>query len=460
MLNPREMTEELIKEYIDDKREEFIDFLVNLIQTDSYNPPGNELNLAKIIKNYLDKDGIKNEIFKFGNNRANLVAYLNNNFKFKNLIFNGHMDVVPSGNVSEWKYHPLSGEIKRNKYIYGRGSTDMKGGLAAMIISLKVLKSLNIKLDGNLILHSVADEETIGDEGTEWIIKNISNSIDCNFTVIGEPTGFKPLPKSIIFGERGHLQIRIIANGISSHSSFPAMGKNAIYMINDLINNIDKIDDYIPKVNPPITLDELKQLVSVTFPDEQAFIKFYNEQPLIQNFIKVFTTLTKSVTIIKGGIKDNVIPNICEITMDFRLLPLQKTEDIISAIRRIINECGYKMKDQIEGENDIFFDYDILLDKEASYWKNWRDSEEIKLFYNIVNKIYLQKPYYFLFPACSDAVYYRNSNYCEKTILFGPGNASLAHASNESIELNDFINSIKVYALFAYNFLKKKENIL
>ncbi len=451
------MTEQSIIDYIDNNKKEFINFLTKLIQTDSYNPPGNELNLAIIIKKFLDDANVKNEIFKFGNNRANLIAYLNNNFNSKNIIYNGHMDVVPPGNIKEWKYDPLSGEIKRNKYIYGRGTSDMKSGLAAMIISLKILKVLDINLDGNLILHSVADEETTGDEGTKWLINTISSNLNPHFTIIGEPTSFSLLPKSIILGERGHLQIRIIANGISSHSSFPDMGKNAIYMINEFINNLDKIDKYISKVNPPMTIEELKQLMIVAFPNKEGFTKFYNEQPLIQNFFKVFTELTKSVTIIKGGIKDNIIPDICEIIIDFRLLPLHNKEEIIAAIKRIINECGYKLKDQLEdGKKDIYFEYDILLDKEASYWDNWKDSKELALFYKIVDNIYAKKPFYFLFPACSDAVYYRNSKYCTNTILFGPGNASLAHANNEIIEINDFINSIKVYTLFIYHLLKKE----
>ncbi|GAI10517.1 unnamed protein product, partial [marine sediment metagenome] len=77
-----------------------------------------------------------------------------------------------------------------------------------------------------------------------------------------------------------------------------------------------------------------------------------------------------------------------------------------------------------------------------------------KDFSNIVEKIYEKKPIYFLFPATSDAQYYRNSNYCEKTILFGPGNAATAHAINEYVKIEDFINAIKVYTLWAYNFLK------
>jgi len=161
------LSEELIINEIENNKDEYIEFLKILVQTESYNPPGNEKNVALKIENYLKKVGIQCEIFSFGENRANLVATLNDNFEGKNLLYNGHMDVVPPGSLQEWKYPPLSGTIKRKK-IFGRGTADMKGGTAAMVISLKILKKLGLKTSGNLIINAVADEETGGMLGTEW----------------------------------------------------------------------------------------------------------------------------------------------------------------------------------------------------------------------------------------------------------------------------------------------------
>ncbi|TFG00080.1 MAG: M20 family peptidase, partial [Promethearchaeota archaeon] len=191
------MSEELIFKEIDDNKEEYIEFLRELIKAKSYNPPGNEKNVALKIKDYLSRERIKCEILPFGDNRANLLAFLNDNFNNKNLLYNGHMDVVPPGNEAEWKNPPLSATIKRNKLIFGRGATDMKGPLAAMIIALKILKKLDLNLSGNLILNAVADEETGGKLGTKWSLDNKLNEIKCNFSVIGEPSGLNPLPKAI-----------------------------------------------------------------------------------------------------------------------------------------------------------------------------------------------------------------------------------------------------------------------
>ena len=155
------MSEEQILNEIESNREMYIDFFRSVLKAKSYNPPGDELNVAKVIDGFLKKFDIKSEIYPFGNNRANLVASLNGK-DGKILLYNGHMDVVPPGSDSDWSNPPLDATIKRKKYIYGRGTTDMKGGLIAMIIALKILKSLEIELSGNLIVNAVADEETGG----------------------------------------------------------------------------------------------------------------------------------------------------------------------------------------------------------------------------------------------------------------------------------------------------------
>ena len=100
------MSEELIINEIENNKDEYIEFLRELIQADSYNPPGNEKNVALIIEKYL-KMWIS--IVKFFLSVKIVLAYLNENFNKKNLLFNGHMDVVPPGSEDEWKYPPLSG---------------------------------------------------------------------------------------------------------------------------------------------------------------------------------------------------------------------------------------------------------------------------------------------------------------------------------------------------------------
>lgn len=450
------MSEKQILNEIEQNQDKYIKLFREIIQTDSYNPPGNEKSVALIIDKYLKDSNIKSEIYPFGNNRANLVAYLNDNFEGKTLLYNGHMDIVPPGNEEEWKYPPLSATIKRKKYIYGRGATDMKGGLTAMIVALKILKKLNIKLSGNLILNAVADEETGGEYGTKWCIENVLHSIKPDFAIISEPSRLKPLPHAISLGEKGRLVVKIITNGKSTHSSMPFMGKNAIYMMTEIIQNLDKLDDYIPKTKPPLSIEELKKLMSVTFPSVETLEKILSEQPMLSSVLKALTQFTRSLTIIKGGIKDNVVPDKCEAFLGFRLLPGQKVDSIIDALKKLIeDDVGYKIKDVPIGEPEEIFVYlEITQYSEPSYWKEWEKSIPLRSFYKIIEKVHSKKPFYFLFPASSDASHLRNNGYCPNTILFGPGSAASAHSTDEYIEIQDFIDAIKIFALFAYEFLK------
>ncbi len=451
------MSKELIFNEIESKREEYINFLRELIQINSYNPPGNEVNVALKIENYLNQVGIKSEIFLFGNNRANLIAYSNDIKENKVLLYNAHMDVVPPGVEEEWDEPPLSASVKRKKIMYGRGATDMKGGLAAMVIALKLLKKHadTLKLSGTLIVNAVAEEETGGHLGTEWCLENKLKNIKCDFCIVGEPSGLNPLPKAIILGEKGHLQLKIITNGKSAHASTPFLGKNAIYMMSDIIQRLEKLEVIIPAVDPPMSEEKIKELISASFPSREIFERIYNEQQLLQNVVKALTKFTKSLTMIKGGIKENVVPDRCEAVIDFRTLPGQESENIINAVKSIVSELGFEIRNtSIGSPEDIFVSFEIIHQAEASLWKEWEDSKILPLFSKNIEEIYKKKPFYFLFPACSDAHYYRNNGYCPATIIFGPGSAASAHSTNEFIEIEDFINSIKVYAAFACEFLK------
>lgn len=451
------MSGELLLNEIENNKEEYIEFLRELIKSESYNPPGNEKNVALIIEKYLKEANINCEIFPFEENRANLIASLSDNYNGKNLLFNAHMDVVPPGLEDDWKYPPLSAFVKRNKYIFGRGTVDMKGALAAMIIALKILSKLELELSGNLILNAVADEETGGKLGTGWCKDNIlkPRSIRCDFIINGEPSGLKPLPKAVVVGEKGHLLIKLVTNGISAHSMVPQMGKNAITMMSELIQNFDKLENFIPKIEPPIPVAKLKNMVSSAFPNEEIFNRIYNEQPLLQNILESLTKFTKSLNMISGGIKENVIPDHCEAIIDFRLLPGQTAEMVLSGLTDLINHIGYEVKSENVAKLDEIYVYmEIFAEGASSFWKDYENSQPLNDFKAIIEKIYNRKSFYFLAPGATDAHYYRNDGYCLQTAQFGPGSISLAHSIDEFIEIEDFINAIKVYTLFAYNFLK------
>ncbi len=451
------VSEKEILEYIELKRESFIDFLKAMIQSKSYNPPGDEQNVALTIKQFLDSSSIPNEIYPFGVNRANLMARLSTKTEGKSLLFNGHMDVVPPGDEADWKVPPLSAEIKRKKLMYGRGTTDMKGGLSAMICAMKVLKELKFDTEcrGNLILSAVADEETGGEFGTKKVIDDYLKGQKVDFAVVGEPTGLDPLPKAIVIGEKGQLQLKIIVHGASAHASSPFLGKNAILAMSTIIQKLDTLESLLPKISPPISEDKLKEMMAEGFPSRSAFENIYNQQEILKSLLKALLNFTKSVTTIKGGIKENVVPDRCEMVIDFRLLPRQTIELLIEKMRELVLSLGYKFKsrpdEKIEG---ISVEFEVFQKAEPSYFEGWQSSGDVQMFQSVAGEIYGKKPFYFMFPACTDAYYLRNYGLCPSTIVFGPGSATTSHAANEFIDLEDYMNAIKTYAIFASRYLK------
>jgi acetylornithine deacetylase/succinyl-diaminopimelate desuccinylase-like protein len=233
----------------------------------------------------------------------------------------------------------------------------------------------------------------------------------------------------------------------------PAMGKNAIYMMNEIIQKLDSINNYIPDAIPPLSMDRLKDLVSVSFPSREVFEKILVEQPLLQNVISSLVEFTKAMTIINAGIKENVIPDRCEAIIDFRLLPGQQVGPVIEGLKKLVEtELGFPIKEK-STINEPSVSIEVFSASEGSYWNDWEKSEDLKTFHGIIDNVYKKKPFYILYPASADANFLRNNGFCPNTILFGPGSAGTAHAIDEYIEIKDFINSIKVFAIFAWKFL-------
>jgi succinyl-diaminopimelate desuccinylase len=443
-----------IIDYVNKKSniDEFCDFLSELIQQESYD--GTEENVANVIRKHFEKEGIYTEEKAFAK-RPNIIAFYNDsekNFnatKDKILVYNGHMDTVPPGN---WK-DAFSGK-RDEEYIHGRGSTDMKSGLTAMIFALTILKRLNVKLKGNLILNAVSDEEKSG-MGTLKAIKQMRkgekfNIEKCSFVVVGEPSSFIEQAKTIIIGEKGSVNYKIKTVGERGHSSLPFKGINPIYKMTKLIDEdflktiVDKINEEKKQEEAPIKKQELIEN-----------LKDYNlsneEIERMEGLYEFIPELTFACTILKAGSVPNVIPEDCEASINFRIPPGYDIDEIYEIL-----------KDQIEQKaKELEIKPSPLVEPNigasASMFKGYKNSDELLKFKEIIAEVYGEKPFYFFFPATTDARLYRTEikpPFCPKTIVFGPGYIKEAHQINEKVRIDDFINAIKVYTLFAYDYLQ------
>ena len=154
------MNKEDILKLVEDEREDVINLCSKLLQIPSENPPGDSTEVSAFIKSYLNENGIETVEYEPDPKRFNIIASIGKEGG-KELIYCGHSDTVPVGDLSKWDFNPFSGEVK-DGLLLGRGASDMKGGLAGILFAAVFLKKHGIELDGKLTLAVVPDEEKIG----------------------------------------------------------------------------------------------------------------------------------------------------------------------------------------------------------------------------------------------------------------------------------------------------------
>lgn len=383
---------------------EAINFLKELLNINSVNPPGNEEEVARKISDKLKENGIESTIRQLGPNRAYLVARIKGKGNKKSLVFSGHMDTVPTGDMP-WEHKPFdASEI--NGYIYGRGSSDMKSGLAALTMAMIEIAKSQVTLEGDLVLAATAGEEVDCLGAKAMIEDGILN--DAGAMIIGEPSNCE-----IFVAHKGALWIEVVSYGKTAHGSMPELGINAIDNMNTFIN---------------VLYDKFKFN--------------YIEDTLLGG-------PTINVGTISGGVRINVVPDMCKLQIDFRTVPGQNHKEILSDITKLLKE--------IECNSNAKFDLKILNDLVAV--RTPIDSPIIQLALATADELFKHeyKPkgvrYY------TDAsTFVLGLKHKLPVLIYGPGDETMAHKPNEYVEVSKYIDSIKFYKEVALQYLGYKEN--
>ncbi|MCD6084977.1 MAG: M20 family metallopeptidase [Desulfurococcales archaeon] len=433
------MTYEVINTLVNSCKNEIIRFLQDLIRAESYNPPGNEAKVAKVIADKLQEVGIEYQIIESAPRRANIIFTADFGGS-KTVLFNGHMDVVPPGDLSKWEHDPLSAALVDGR-VYGRGATDMKGGLASMIMSIILYmrsEALLKETAGRVIMAATADEEMNSDYGLKYLADVRGDALRADYAVIGEPTGINGMGKTLVIGEKGDYELHVKIHGRKAHSSIPSLGVNAVELACDFVHNLKKLK--LPKVKPPIPEHELIR----RFAAKAAQIKDTSFRTRLTEYIKALTENIYSATMISGGFKANVIPDECEVVIDFRVLPGLKLEEVTSAVKELLNDLGIK---EYGITVPVVFEPSVL---EGG-------GELIEAVREGARKYYGDDPVVTIGSGASDARILRNKLGI-KTVLFGPGYGELAHSDNEYVEVEDVLRATKVYMYVIHNLLSRSKN--
>jgi succinyl-diaminopimelate desuccinylase len=190
-----------------------------LVRFDTVNPPGNEAACAEHIGAVLEEAGFQVSFHLLAEGRPSLIARIGGLPDKPALCLTGHTDVVPLG-AADWSFDPFGGEIDRGKLL-GRGSTDMKGGVAA-IVSAAVALADKLERTPGLELVITADEET-GTNGARMLAEQRLLG-RAGAMVVAEPTS-----NALWLGHKGVLRFEGLARGVTAHASMPEEGENAIY---------------------------------------------------------------------------------------------------------------------------------------------------------------------------------------------------------------------------------------
>jgi len=276
-----------------------VEITQELVKINSENPPGNEKGMAEFVKKFLEDAGIEAELIESGKNRFNVVASIGSGEG--GLMLNGHMDTVPIG--EGWTEKPLGGEIKDGK-LYGRGTIDMKGGVAAILAVAKKLAKESFRK--RLLLTFVADEEAGGEYGSQYLIKNRKDLFrGIRIGVMAEPSGMENMRAA----QKGITDIRLTFTGKAVHGSKPEQGINAIMKAVAFIAEAEKL-----------------------------------RKRLLEKRHEMLGPATINVGKITGGTKVNVVPDKCVVDVDRRLIPGETPETAVRQFQDILKELGIEGK--------------------------------------------------------------------------------------------------------------------
>jgi acetylornithine deacetylase/succinyl-diaminopimelate desuccinylase-like protein len=325
-------------------RQEVTELLQELIRIDTTNPPGNETAAAELLRDYLEDAGVACELYAKIPERANLVARIRGSGDGKKLLFLSHTDVVLA-DASEWSADPFGGEL-RDGEIWGRGALDMKGQVAAEAVAIASLAREGFEPAGDLIFCATADEEVGAGFGASWLCEEHGDAVRCDY-LVNEGSGDRvELGGNAYYlcsvSEKMSAPFRLRVNGRSGHASMPGIADNALVKAAPLIQALGA---YKPERQLIPEVDALIETVTGTRPTspDEVIELARAVAPLLGEMVEPLLSMTLSPTMANASQKRNVIPAICDITVDSRLLPGQTIDGQQEIVRGILGDGDYEL---------------------------------------------------------------------------------------------------------------------
>jgi acetylornithine deacetylase/succinyl-diaminopimelate desuccinylase-like protein len=322
---------------------ETTEVLQRLVRFNTVNPPGNERPAIEYLESYVRDAGFDTEVLGTSEQRANLVADLHGSGDGPTLCYLGHVDTVLA-DPSEWSHDPWSGDVA-DGFLWGRGALDMKSQVAAEAVAAVALAREGWRpANGHLKLVFVADEETGGELGAQWLTETHPRKVRCEMLLNeggGEAFGWAGGRRyGVCCGEKGLFRFRLTARGRAGHASLPRTGENALLKLGPVLDRLAAAEASFELTEVAAAL--LTALGGDPSKPEEALKQIASSEPALLVVMEPMLGVTLVPTMAHASDKINVIPSRAELKVDCRVPP-GLGED--AARRRIEHVLG----DQTDG---------------------------------------------------------------------------------------------------------------
>ena len=352
-----------------------------LLAFNTINPPGQERDCARFLGNVLEAGGFQTSYYEHAEGRGTLVARLDGLGHKPPICFTGHIDTVPLGAI-EWSKDPFNGEQDGNK-VYGRGTSDMKSGVAAMVLAGLEL-ARQPRRESGIVLILTAGEET-GFEGAAYLAE-VDALGNAGAIVVGEPTANYPL-----VGHKGMMWLEVSTKGVTAHGSMPEEGDNAIYKA---ARAIAKLEAFQFEVAPHPILGKP----------------------------------TLNLGTIQGGLNANSVPDRTMMQLDIRTIPGQDHGILQKNIQSLLGE-------EVE-INRVHNALSIATDP---------NEEWVQEVFNIMTPFLKGRPEVRSATYSTDAAILTPAYGNPPTIILGPGEPAMAHKTDEYCNITRLEESVEIY---------------
>ena len=333
---------------------ETMDYYTSVIKIDTSNPPGDETKVVNYLKPILDRAGIPNEVLALDPKRANLVARIKGNGTKRPLIIMGHTDVVGVQRETWPQGIDPFAAFRKDGFVWGRGTSDDKSHVASCLMTMLLLKRLNVPLDRDVIFIAESGEEGSANFGIGFLVNQHWNEIEGEYALAEGGQTVSRDGKIRYVGisttEKSPRGARLVAKGTAGHGSRPRPD-NAILHVAAAVS---KFQNWQPPMRLNDTTRTYFERLATISPPDQAYRYNHVADPAhseeIQRYFLEheqpnYSVLRTSIvpTIIQGGFRTNVIPSQAEATLDIRALPDENMDQLYAEMKRVINDPAVEL---------------------------------------------------------------------------------------------------------------------